>query len=217
MAGARRGKWRRWGAWQRRGDWPGCGHGTGGWKGQDLVRGVPAAGPAGQGQRWHRGAGVACRGAMAHPGEQAVGSGRRNGCYRDSDASRLTRFGGARPGVPWAVCLLTGLAPTPRAVPGCPTLLGTAGWRLGRGRGCGPSGTGGSRGAQDGGAGAGAQRELRERGGSAAWPLRVRPGEGLVRRRGCRPPARAWAFSLAEGCKGSEMCEGQKEPPCPSL
>lgn len=26
-----------------------------------------------------------------------------------------------------------------------------------------------------------------------------------------------WPFSLAEGCKGLEMCEGQKEPPCPSL
>lgn len=49
--------------------------------------------------------------------------------------------------------------------------------------------------------------------GTGQDPSRGGPGaqEGLP------PPPRAWAFSLAEGCKGSEMCEGQKEPPCPSL
>lgn len=34
---------------------------------------------------------------------------------------------------------------------------------------------------------------------------------------GLLPPTLGQPFSLAEGCKGSEMCEGQKEPPSPSL
>lgn len=215
------------GARRQRGDRPGRDHGAGGRKGQDRVCGVAPRVPPDSGSVGTEGAGVAWWGAMAHLGEQAVGSGRRDGCSRHSDASWLTRFWGVEArgtlGRGAQAVLLAGPARSPSRRPRAPDPAGSSGTVPGEGERLRtprdrwlPESSGWSRSSGTGG---------RQHSPSGSVPGRVwcasagqdpsRGGPGAPE--GLLPLPRSWAFSLAKGCKGSEMCEGQKEPPCPSL
>lgn len=185
------------GARRQRGDRPGRDHRAGGRKGQDRVCGVAPRVPPDSGSVGTEGAGVAWWGAMAHLGEQAVGSGRRDGCSRHSDASWLTRFWGVEArgtlGRGAQAVLLASPARSPSRRPRAPDPAGSSGTVPGEGERLRtprdrwlPESSGGA-GAQGQGDGSTAHQGPSRGGSGAPAQVRTRPGEGLVRRRGCCP------------------------------